>query len=400
MKLIEQIVNNSISTNIFSRVYPYINKYVMENGDSLDSRYGHTREILNFKTEVCNPYARLVGNNKRDINVFFLLAEAIWIFKGERDVEFLTIFNSRMSEFSDDGLVFHAPYGFRLRHYGVSSDFKKQAQGSSPENNGHAVQQINDGEDQILKALKMLSSNPNDRRVVMSIWNTELDLGTNSKDIPCNDLVMLKVRKGQLHTTIANRSNDLHWGLTTNIFQFSFLTEVMANILGLTLGTQTHNSQSLHIYTDNPIASNMYENLQLNAESKFEDLYDRAIPSRMDMNFSAENIEGKLAEVDYHFSNIIASLKSGRRMSATDYEELGTFSKYLMSVYDLLHIYVEYKNAPEKTDELRWEMLNRIGELYIYYPNLDILALAGNFFATRLKDENAKMQLVEPLGKL
>lgn len=398
MKLIEQIVNNAISTNIYSRVYPYVNKYVMENGDSLDSRYGHTREILNFKTEICNPYARLVGNNNRDINVFFLLAEAIWIFKGERDVDFLTIFNSRMSEFSDDGKVFHAPYGFRLRHYGVPSNYKFGA--TSPENNGHAVQQMADGEDQILTALKMLSSNPSDRRVVMSIWNTELDLGTNSKDIPCNDLVMLKIRNGELHTTIANRSNDLHWGLTTNIFQFSFLTEVMANILGIRLGTQTHNSQSLHIYTDNPIAENMYSSLQLNAEGKFEDLYDRAIPSQMDMNFSAENIEGKLAEVDYHFSNIIEALKSGKRMTETDYDELGVFSKYLMLVYDLLHIYVEYKNSPEKTDTVRWAMLNKIGELCTYYPNLDILTMAGNFFASRLKDEDAKMQLVEPLGQL
>lgn len=398
MKLIEQIVNNSISTNVFSRVYPYVNKYLMENGESMESRYGHTREILNFKTEICNPYARLVGNNKRDINVFFLLAEAIWIFKGEKDVDFLTIFNSKMSEFSDDGKVFHAPYGFRLRHYGVDSNFKTKA---TSEENAHAVQQMSEGEDQILTSLKMLHADSTDRRVVMAIWNTELDLNTKSKDIPCNDLVMLKVRGGRLHTTIANRSNDLHWGLPTNIFQFSFVTEIMSNILGIKLGTQTHNSQSLHLYTENPIAEKMYENLQLNPEGKFEDLYDRFNAAEMDMNFSAENIEAKLAEVDHHFTNIIEALKSGKRMFETDYEELGTFSKYLTLVYDLLQIYVDYKNEEVKDDKLRWKKLNEIGELANYYPNLDILGMAGNFFATRIKDEDLKRQnLIEPLGQL
>ena len=71
----------------------------------------------------------------------------------------------------------------------------------------------------------------------MSIWNTDFDLGTQTKDIPCNDLVMLKIRNGKMVTTIQNRSNDLHLGLPTNVFQFSFLTEMMAGCLGIELGT-------------------------------------------------------------------------------------------------------------------------------------------------------------------
>ena len=77
------------------------------------------------------------------------------------------------------------------------------------------------------------------------------------KDIPCNDIVMLKIREGKLITTIGNRSNDLHLGLPTNIFQFSFLTELIAGALGVELGTQTHNSQSLHVYSWNKSAEVM-----------------------------------------------------------------------------------------------------------------------------------------------
>ena len=91
-----QILNDSVKAPIFSKVYPAINKYVIENGQSEDSRYGPTKEVLNFKTTLKNPYARCVGTSNRDINIFFLLAEALWIFRGERDVDFLKKFNSKM----------------------------------------------------------------------------------------------------------------------------------------------------------------------------------------------------------------------------------------------------------------------------------------------------------------
>ena len=225
----------------FAAVYPVINRYILQYCDLQDSRGGKVRELLDVKTIVTNPYRRCVGGFGRNINIFFLLAEAMWIAAGHKDVEFLTIFNKRMAEFSDDGVVFHAPYGWRLRHWGVPSE-------------GCAV---NQGLDQVTAAVRFLAEDPDTRQVVMSIWNPDLDLGAVTKDKPCNDMVMLKIREGKLITTIQNRSNDLHWGLPTNIFQFSFLTELMSICLGISLGVQTHNSQSLHIYEWNEIAKNM-----------------------------------------------------------------------------------------------------------------------------------------------
>ncbi len=53
--------------------------------------------------------------------------------------------------------------------------------------------------------------------------------------------------------TVFNRSNDLHWGLhAVNIPQFGILLEYLAARLGVAVGTQTHISQSLHIYLDGP----------------------------------------------------------------------------------------------------------------------------------------------------
>jgi thymidylate synthase len=394
---LKNIINDSVVTSCFSETYPFINKYVIENGDSVESRNGDTREIIDFKTTLTNPYKRCVGNNSRDINIFFLLAEAIWIFRGEKDVEFLDIFNSNMKNYSDDGKTFHAPYGFRLRHHGVSS-FDRTLP-TSPENNGHAVEQSNNGVDQILQTLKDLHKDSETRRAVMQIWNADLDLGTSSKDLPCNDMVFIKIRNGKLRTTISNRSNDLHWGLPTNVFQFSFLTEIMSNILGLELGTQTHNSQSLHIYNDNEIAWKMYDEIQL-TNGNFEDLYSVFVPGKMDMCFDAESIEGRLSEVDYFLSMIIDSIKNNKRITETEEQTLCKFSKYLHLVYDLLMLYVDYKGT-ERKDTDKWKTIDKLTILSNFYPSLDIIALSVNFFATKVKDkEIVSVNLTSPIGKM
>lgn len=66
----------------------------------------------------------------------------------------------------------------------------------------------------------------------------------------CNDMVMFKLRQGKLHMTVLNRSNDIHWGLyAVNLPTFQMLQQYIAARLGVKVGTQTHFSNSLHVYT-------------------------------------------------------------------------------------------------------------------------------------------------------
>lgn len=385
-----QILNNSVSVENFSGAYPFINKYMVENGDFVPSRNGDTKEILNFKTEITNPYKRCVGNNNRNINIYFLLAEALWIFRGKKDVEFLEIFNTKMTEYSDDGQVFHAPYGFRMRHYGVASNFNPRP---FSEQQNHSENQLAQGTDQIIEALTMLKEDEESRRVVVSIWNPELDLNVKSKDLPCNDLLMFKIRGKKLHTTISNRSNDLHWGLPTNVFQFSFTSEVMSNILGIELGTQVHNSQSLHFYMDNDIAMKMYENMTID-NNNFVDLYSISSPAKIDMNFTGETVYLRMAEIDYFFDLIIDSVTKNVRLSDSQKANLGEFSKFLLFTYELLFIYSDYKfNKLPKDDELKKNFYVHVRDSYPDFSKSDIYALALNFFAARFKDKNYSTKL-------
>lgn len=368
----------TVKTDTFSEVYPIVNDYLMKNKDWELSRDGNVKEILDFKTVLTNPYRRLVGGSDRNINPFFLFAEAMWIFYGRKDVRFLTLFNKNMESFSDDGKVFHAPYGFRLRHWGVRSEDK------FCEDNLHAAQ----GYDQIADAVKMFENNPNTRQVVLSIWNPDFDLGTKTKDIPCNDIIMLKIRNGKLITTIQNRSNDLHWGLPTNVFQFSFLTEMIAACLGIELGTQTHNSQSLHIYEWNNIATKM-----MDSKDKFE-LYSLGAQERkIDFNFSHEIAGNRLREIDYFICIIINNLERisrGVDEFKDEIKSLEEFSEYLYKIYLYLRIYLKYKAAISiNKDSKKYEAEKAICSIEVIDgkdSNWDVSILAKNWFAKKISD--------------
>lgn len=387
-----------VRVDTFSDMYPLVNYYIFTQKEYEESRDGKVKEMLDMKTTLLNPYRRCVGGCERDINIFFLLAEAMWIVLGRKDVAFLTLFNKKMSDFSDDGKTFHAPYGYRLRHFGIRTE------DSFVDDNLNASK----GYDQVIDAIKIFTENPNSRQVVMSIWNPNFDLGYKTKDIPCNDMVMLKIRNGKLITTIQNRSNDLHWGLPTNIFQFSFLTELMAGALGVELGTQTHNSQSLHIYEWNDIASKMSETFA--KKRKGEDgiilnMYDEAEAQerRMDFNFSHEIPANRFREIEYNLSIVLNNLQriaEGEKPNSDEIQQLANFSKYLFNSYHLLRIYLEYKHKMTFLKTVEEKDLARhtaISEIEVLEANMfddegrggdgfnwDISMLAKNFFASRL----------------
>ena len=242
----------------------------------------------------------------------------------------------------------------------------------------------------------------------MMIWNPDFDLGTNSKDIPCNDCVMMKIRNGRLYTTIQNRSNDLHWGLPTNIFQFGFLSEVLANVLGVSLGTQTHNSQSLHIYDWNDIATRMDNELYFGNAQTLYDIEDvREIA--MDFKFSHEVPSNRLCEVSIMFERIIANLSKVAEGIDTNLNELDDVlsqSYWFAHVYRLLEIYLLYKRGIAKegiTDEEKQEeavlALQAIQESLSgdEFEGWDIGVLAMNFFANKIKNFHSEIPM---LGKL
>ena len=86
---------------------------------------------------------------------------------------------------------------------------------------------------------------------MLQIWDKGLDFPLTkprSKDIPCNVLSHLLLRKRRLEWLQVMRSNDLVWGLPYNLIQWTYLQEVVAGWLGVEPGQYVHVSDSLHAY--------------------------------------------------------------------------------------------------------------------------------------------------------
>lgn len=199
-------------------------QFIEDVGDEVEVRGRKTKEVLNAITEITEPWHHCILIPSRRWNPWLALSEAMWILAGRNDVATLLPYNSRIIDYSDDGKTLYGAYGFRFY-------------------------------DQIEPLIKRLKNDPSDRRCVLQIWDHFVfsDLYSETKDPPCNNLVYFKLRENKLHMTVINRSNDLHWGLfAVNLPTFGILQEYIAARLCVDIGTQTHFSNSLHIYTDRP----------------------------------------------------------------------------------------------------------------------------------------------------
>ncbi len=216
-------------------------RLVIENGREHTAASAANQRPVNewpgvFVTEYERPYENILMCPSRDANPFFHYLEAMWILAGRNDVAFLKRLLPRIADYSDDGISFHGAYGYRLRHAF--------------------------GFDQIEKAVRILRAKPDTRQVVLSIWDPIRDLGAESKDIPCNDMVLLKIRDGKLNLTVCNRSNDIVWGAYgANAVQFSILQQYLAAQIGVGVGVYTQVSDSMHAYLDNPFYQKFAESM-------------------------------------------------------------------------------------------------------------------------------------------
>ena len=170
------------------------------------------------------PQERVLFHKGRDANPIFHLMESIWMLAGRRDVQFLQHFNSTIGQFSDDGKVFNAAYGYRWRrHFGF---------------------------DQLEETIKTLRRDPETRQAVIQMWDQD-DLVKRTKDKACNTQVVFDTRGNKLNMTVFNRSNDIWWGAYgANAVHFSFLQEFVACAIGMRCGAYRQVSNNLHLYTE------------------------------------------------------------------------------------------------------------------------------------------------------
>jgi thymidylate synthase len=213
-------------------------KLLQDKGYFVDTRNGKAISMpIPVTTHYLNPRRRVITWASREANPYFHLYEALWMLAGCQAVSQLAYFNKRMAEFSDDGITLPASYGWRWRHF-----FDV---------------------DQIEATIQNIIKNPNDRRLVIGMFDPGRDVLTQreTKDVPCNVIIKFRVIHGSLDMMVFNRSNDIIWGAYgANAVHMSILQEYIAHASNLHVGEYWQISSDFHAYL--PIFDDKIEGLR------------------------------------------------------------------------------------------------------------------------------------------
>lgn len=233
----------TVVADSLQRLYRDVLYAILYEGKEVEVRGLMTKEIHPCLMHITNPKKRTLLYPKRGNNPFATLAETMWVLAGRNDMKFLTMFLPRAADFSDDGQVWRAGYGPRLRYW------KYVELETQDHVNYYTVSKYTD---QIEFVIKQLQKDLNSRQAVMSIWDPSYEnIVEKTKDYPCCNWIHFMVRDGALDCTVVVRSNDAIWGLSSiNVYEWTVLQEIIANALGLPVGQYYQMSDSLHLYQD------------------------------------------------------------------------------------------------------------------------------------------------------
>jgi thymidylate synthase len=182
------------------------------------SRFGHQ---LRFDLSEGFP---LVTTKK--VHTRSVIVELLWFLRGETNVRFLhdhkvTIWDEWANTEGELGPV----YGKQWRSWAAPG--------------GESI-------DQIEELVRMLKTNPDSRRLIVSAWNVA-DIGKMALP-PCHCLFQFYVANGRLSCQLYQRSADVFLGVPFNIASYALLTCLLAQVTGLLPGDFVHTFGDVHLY--------------------------------------------------------------------------------------------------------------------------------------------------------
>lgn len=195
--------------------YLELHKDLLLLGDWVKPRGRPTLELSDVMITLTDPTQAIPYDVGRKLHMPIASAEFIQLVGGYSDVQQLSSISSVFNTFTDRGRL-RGAYGPRL-HW------------------------------QWNWLLKRLTSDPDTRQAVMTIWRPE-ELTQDSHDVPCTISLSYTIRNGALDARTHMRSNDFWLGLPYDFGQFTALQRTLAFVLGVKVGTYTHFVNSLHLY--------------------------------------------------------------------------------------------------------------------------------------------------------
>ena len=162
----------------------------------------------------------------KKVHLKSVIHELLWFISGETNIGYLQDNGVRIwNEWADENGDLGPVYGKQWRRWKTQD--------------GQEV-------DQLTKAIEMIKTNPNSRRIIVSAWNAgELD---EMALMPCHAFFQFRVANGKLDCQLYQRSADVFLGVPFNIASYALLTHMVAQVCGLQAGEFVHTIGDAHLY--------------------------------------------------------------------------------------------------------------------------------------------------------
>lgn len=162
----------------------------------------------------------------KKVHLKSVIHELLWFVSGETNIRYLQDNGVRIwNEWADENGDLGPVYGKQWRRWKTED--------------GTEV-------DQLAKAIEMIKTNPNSRRIIVSAWNAgELE---EMALMPCHAFFQFRVANGKLDCQLYQRSADVFLGVPFNVASYALLTHMVAQICDLEAGEFVHTIGDAHLY--------------------------------------------------------------------------------------------------------------------------------------------------------
>jgi thymidylate synthase len=155
-----------------------------------------------------------------------IIYELLWFLAGDTNVKYLQEHGVRIwDEWADERGDLGPVYGHQWRSW--------------PAQDGKTI-------DQIGNVIRMIKSNPDSRRLIVTAWNPA-DVDKMALP-PCHCLFQFYVAEGKLSCQLYQRSADVFLGVPFNIASYALLTMMVAQVTGYKPGDFIHTFGDAHLY--------------------------------------------------------------------------------------------------------------------------------------------------------
>lgn len=257
---------------------------ILEEGELIKSKRDDNLEITQYAATLLNPRIRTSMSLDRKL-VKSKFAEFAWYLSKDSELGYIEPYIIAYNQEEQKNNRILGAYGPKI--FGSNDNRKSQFE--------RVIEQLNKRE--ATKQAYLIISEIKDYK-----YRNE-----QFKSPPCTIGLQFYVRGGKLNLTVFMRSNDAYFGLPHDLFCFTMLQELVSCRTKIPLGTYTHYSTSMHVYSEHINRINQYldEGKQEPIEMPDIKICDNKTLNLVSQEFDYNSPISKFEELDIYWKDYV-----------------------------------------------------------------------------------------------